>query len=73
MHEAPPDVADGTELPQASSSTEYGQDTHHCVRKGAGEVWYQEKKTNSEEGKAKAKVYTGVQSRNKALKRIWLH
>lgn len=38
MHEAPPDVVDGTEHPWASSNTEYGQDTHCCVRKGAGEV-----------------------------------
>lgn len=73
MHEAPPDVPDGTEHPQASSYTEYGQDMHGGVRKGAGEVWYQERKTNSEEERVKEKVYTGVQSRNKAVKRIWLH
>lgn len=73
MHEAPPDVVDGTEHPWASSNTEYGQDTHCCVRKGAGEVQYQEKKTHSEEGRSKEKVYTGVQSKNKAMKRIGLH
>lgn len=72
MHEAPPDVADGTEHPWASSDTEYGQGTHSCVRKGA-EAWYRERETNSEEGRVKEKVYAGVQSRNKAMKRIWLH
>lgn len=49
MHEAPPDVVDGTEHLRASSNTEYGQDIHCAVRKGAVEAWYQEKKTNSEE------------------------
>lgn len=47
--------------------------THIIMKKGAGEVWYQEKKTNSEEERVKEKVYTGLQSRNKAMKRIWLH
>ena len=43
------------------------------VRRGAGEVCYQEKKTNSEEEQVKEKVYTGVQRGNKAVKRMWLH
>lgn len=33
MHEAPPDVADGTQHPWASSNTEYGQGTHCRVRR----------------------------------------
>lgn len=65
-------MADGTEHPWASSNTDYGQDTHCHVRKGA-EVCYQEKKTHSEEGRTKEKVCTGVQIRNKAMKRIGLH
>lgn len=72
MHEAPPDVADGAEHLRANSNTGYRQDTHRHVRKEAGEVWHQEKKTHSEDKRAKEKVYT-VQSRNKAMKRIGLH
>lgn len=43
------------------------------VRRGSGEVCYQEKKTNSEEERVKEKVYTAVQRGNKAVKRMWLH
>lgn len=43
------------------------------VGKEAGQVVYQEKKTNSEEERAKEKVYTGVERGNEAVKRVWWH